>query len=162
MSTQSQICWSAICQSVDWRSPKISKMSDRQIDRLTDSRSVNKPADITKACPHKKGKSVNLSAVDLSNLDFQAPESTDWQINRFGLFVYLSQIVISAGLSPDLLSVNLSICWLLIFEIFGDWWSTDWQIADRQIWHCVDTLFAWLSAFQQVRHSHSLSDPCLC
>jgi hypothetical protein len=52
-------------------------MSDQQIDRLKDSRFVDKPADITIACPHK-GKSVNLSAVDLLIvLDFQAPESTD-------------------------------------------------------------------------------------
>ncbi len=47
VSTHSQICWSAICQSVDCRSPKISKMSNWQIDRLTDSRSVDKEADIT-------------------------------------------------------------------------------------------------------------------
>jgi hypothetical protein len=54
------------------------------------------------ACPHKC-KSVDLSAVDLSILlDFQAPESTDQQIARFGLFVSPQELSICQ--SSDLIS----------------------------------------------------------
>jgi hypothetical protein len=53
-------------------------------------------------CPHK-GKSINLSAVNLLILlDFQATESTDQQINRFGLFMSLQELSIRR--SSDLIS----------------------------------------------------------
>ncbi len=64
------------------------------------------------ACPHK-GKSANLSAVDLLILiDFWAPESTDQQINKFGHFV-----------SPQELSICPSVDLLIFKSDFYDFWK---------------------------------------
>jgi hypothetical protein len=62
---------------------------------------------------------------------------------------YLLQIVISAGLLTDLLSVNLLICQSLIFEIFGDRRLPDWQIADQQIWFCVNTRISRIQRYPE-------------
>jgi hypothetical protein len=75
--------------------------------------------------PPGKGKSVNLSAVDLSILlDFQAPELTDWQINRFALFVSPQELLICQSL--DLISTisekNSSISMFCFRTIF---WERD-------------------------------------
>ncbi len=149
VSTQSQICCSDICQSVDRWSPKISKMSDWQIDRSTDWQIADLLTNqqiSQSATDSQKGqicRSANLSILELENLT----QLTDWQQTDWQICLWWTRccdICWFVDRSAICQSVDLSICQSLIFEIFGDRRSTDWQIADQQIWLCVGTvLYVW-------------------
>jgi hypothetical protein len=80
------------------------------------------------ACPHK-GKSVDLSAVNLLILlDFQTPESTDQQIDRFGLFVSPQELSICQSL--DLIStISENISGISVFGFCAVFWERDGMVA---------------------------------
>ncbi len=73
----------------------------------------------------KNAENSLLSAVDLLIfLDFQAPESTHWQINRFGLFVSPPQLSICQSL--DLVSrISENNSGISIFGFCTIFWETD-------------------------------------
>jgi hypothetical protein len=84
----------------------------------------SKSAQTLLARPHK-GKSVNLSAVNLPILlDFQAPELTCQQINRFCLFVSPQELSICQSL--DLIStISENNSGISIFGFCTIFWERD-------------------------------------
>ncbi len=107
-------------------------LSSASIVFMTSKRSLLR---LLLGCPHK-GTSISLSAVNLSMLDFQAPESTDWQIDRFGLFVSPSELKICQSL--DLISTISERILAVLFLAFT-------PFSGKQIaWYVLFYLAFWV------------------